>query len=264
MSVTSAPPRRITAELVAEAHSRFRAVVSPTEPGLVAGTGLVVPPSTDPAGQWDIVAVEGEKADAGQPLVFIEGSAWEISVAEDHVLGVLGFAGGIARRGAEIRAAAPDGLRVVCGGWKKLPAALKPALRAGLDVACLSHRLLDGDFVYVGKNQVAMLGGVTAAVTAALDLRNGPVSVQVIDVAQALAAVDAGAAVVMVDTGQLADLEAVTTALRARGDDALIAYAGGVNATQLRRIANLGADVVDIGRAVLDAPVWDLHLEVVG
>ena len=264
MKVMSAPPRRITAELVAKLGSRYRAMVSPTEPGLVAGTGLVVGPSSDPAGRWDIVAVEGQRADVGQPLVWIEGSAWEISVAEDHILGVLGFAGGIARRGAEIKAAAPDGLRVVCGGWKKLPAALKPVLRAGLDVAGLSHRLLDGDFVYVGKNQVAMFGGVRTAVTAALDLGNGPVSVQVVDVAQALAAVDAGAGVVMVDTGELADLHAVSSALRARGDDVLVAYAGGVNATQLRRIAALGADIVDIGRAVLDAPLWDLHLEVVG
>lgn len=264
MTVTSAPPRRITAELVSELRGRFHAVVSPTEPGLVAGTGLVVASSTDPAGQWEVVAVEGEQADIGQPLVYVEGSAWEISVAEDHVLGVLGFAGGIARRGAAIKAAAPDGLRVVCGGWKKLPVALKPALRAGLDVAGLSHRLLDGDFVYVGKNQVTMLDGVAAAVRTALDLRNGPVSVQVIDVAEALAAVDAGAGVVMVDTGQLADLEAVTTALRARGFDGLIAYAGGVNAAQLGRIADLGTDIVDIGRAVLDAPLWDLHLEVAG
>jgi len=264
LSVTSAPPRRITAELVAKVRGHYRAIVSPTEPGLVAGTGLVAAPSRDPSGQWDIVAVEGERADAGQPLVFVEGNAWEISVAEDHVLGVLGLAGGLARRGAEIKAAAPDGLRVVCGGWKKLPAALKPVLRAGLDVAGLSHRLLDGDFVYVGKNQVAMLGGVKAAVVAALRLRNGPVSVQVVDVAQAWAAVDAGAAVVMVDTGRLADLEAVTTALRARECDVLVAYAGGVDVSQLRRIANLGTDIVDIGRAVLAAPLWDLHLEVLG
>jgi nicotinate-nucleotide pyrophosphorylase (carboxylating) len=263
LSVISAPPRRITAELVANLRGRYRAIVSPTEPGLVAGTGLIVPPPGDPSGQWEIVAVEGESADPGQPLVFVEGTAWEISVAEDHVLGVLGFAGGIARRGAEIKAAAPPELRVVCGGWKKLPAALKPVLRAGLDVAGLSHRLLDGDFVYVGKNQVAMLGGVGAAVAAALRLRNGPVSVQVTDVAQALAAVDAGAAVVMVDTGRLADLDGVATALRARECDVLVAYAGGVNATQLRRIANLGTDIVDIGRAVLNAPLWDLHLEVV-
>lgn len=263
MSVLSAPPRRITAELVGGLTKSYTAVMSPTEPGLVAGTALVHPPSTDPVGQWDIVAVEGENADPGQPLVFIEGSAWEISIAEDHVLGVLGFAGGIARRGVEIKAAAPDGLRIVCGGWKKLPAALKPVLRAGLDVAGLSHRLLDGDFVYVGKNQVSMFGGVSAAVTAARQLDNGPVSVQIVDVAQALEAVDAGAAVVMVDTGELADLEAVASALHARIDDVGVAYAGGVNAVQLRRIANLGADIVDIGRAVLDAPLWDLHLELV-
>lgn len=263
LNLLSAPPRRITAELVAGLTRRYSAVVSPTEPGLVAGTALVRPPSTDPAGKWDIVAVEGEHADAGQPLICLEGSAWEISVAEDHVLGVLGFAGGIARRGTEIKAAAPDGLRIVCGGWKKLPAPLKPVLRAGLDVAGLSHRLLDEDFVYVGKNQVAMFGGVAGAVMAARKLRHGPISVQVADVAQALQAVDTGAAIVMVDTGRLADLAAVRTALYKRGDDVRVAYAGGVDATQLRRIADIGADIVDIGRAVLDAPLWDLHLEVV-
>jgi nicotinate-nucleotide pyrophosphorylase (carboxylating) len=264
LSLLPAPPRRITAELVAGLTGRYHAVVSPTEPGLVAGTAFVQRPSTTSAGRWDIMAVDGAQADAGEPLIYIDGSAWEISIAEDHMLGVLGFAGGIARRGAEITAAAPDGLRVVCGGWKKLPAPLKPVLRAGLDVAGLSHRLLDGDFVYVGKNQVAMFGGVAAAVTAALDLHHGPVSVQVVDIRQALEAVDAGARAVMVDTGQLSDLEAVGSAVRAHGDDVLIAYAGGVSDTQLRRIADLGADIVDIGRAVLDAPLWDLHLEVIG
>lgn len=262
MSLTSTLPRRITAELVSGLTDRFSATVSATEPGLVAGTALVKPPGTDPAGHWDIVVVDGERADPGQPLVYLEGNAWEISIAEDHVLGVLGFAGGIARRGAEIKRQAPSSLRVVCGGWKKLPVALKPALRAGLDVAGLSHRLLDEDFVYVGKNQVVMFGSVTAAVSAAVELRNGPVSVQVIDVAQALEAVDAGAAVVMVDTGRIHDLEAVSAALHGRWD-VTVAYAGGVNSVQLRRIANAGAEIVDIGRAVLDAPLWDLHLEVV-
>lgn len=259
----SAPPRRITAELVSHLHGRYHAVVSATEPGFVAGTALVKPQTTDPTGRWDIVANEGERADAGQPLVFVEGTAWEVSIAEDHVLGILGFAGGIARRGTEIKNAAPPELRVVCGGWKKLPVAMKPVLRAGLDVAGLSHRLLDEDFVYVGKNQVIMLGSITAAVSAARELRNGPVSIQVVDVAQAMEAADAGAAVVMVDTGRIHDLEGVSAALRGRWD-VTIAYAGGVNGVQLRRIVNAGAEIVDVGRAVLDAPLWDLHMEVIG
>jgi nicotinate-nucleotide pyrophosphorylase (carboxylating) len=256
-------PRRITAELVADLSGRYSATVSATEPGLVAGTALLVPPPAIPTGRWDVLVADGDAVDPGEPLMYVEGTAWEISLAEDHALGVLGLAGGIARRGADLKAAAPQGLRVVCGGWKKLPVTLKPVLRAGLDVAGLSHRLLDGDFVYVGKNQVTMLGGIRHAVAAALRLDNGPVSVQVVDVAQALEAVDAGAEVVMVDTGRLTDLEAVTTALRSRGHEIAIAYAGGVEAGQFSRIAELGAGIVDIGRAVLDAPLWDLHLEVV-
>lgn len=263
MSTTVAAPRRITAELVGDLAGRFRAIVSATEPGLAAGTGLLAAPDGIPTGRWDVVVTEGEHVEPGQALVVVEGNAWEVSLAEDHVLGVLGLAGGIARRGAELKAAAPAGLRIVCGGWKKLPAALKPVLRAGLDVAGLSHRLLDGDFVYIGKNQVIMLGGITQAVAAGRQLDNGPVSIQVVDVPQALEAAEAGAGVVMVDTGRLTDLEAVIAALRGRGHDVPVAYAGGVEAVQLQQVAELGAEIVDIGRAVLDAPLWDLHLEVV-
>jgi nicotinate-nucleotide pyrophosphorylase (carboxylating) len=41
-----------------------------------------------------------------------------------------------------------------------------------------------------------------------------------------------------------------------------LAFAGGVALADLRAVRDAGADVVDLGRAILDAPLWDLHVVV--
>ncbi len=194
-------------QLVGGVDGPWRAHVTVTEPGIAAGTGLVTV-----AGARPLVA-DGDRVGAGDALVEITGSAADLVRAEDVVLGDLGVACGVATNAARLRDAAPAGLRVACGGWKKLPAAMKPAVRAGLAAAGLAPRLVDGDFVYVGKNEVQLLGGVAAAVTAAIALDHGGVAVQVRSVPDAVAAAEAGAAVVMVDTGDVSSLQDAHRAL---------------------------------------------------
>jgi nicotinate-nucleotide pyrophosphorylase (carboxylating) len=262
------PPsaRRITHELLGNVAGRHRAVVSPTEPGLVAGMAHVVPDSIgERAGLWNRLRLDGDRVAGGEPLVEVAGTALEIMIASDHVMGVLGFAGGIAARAVAIRAAAPADLALVCGAWKKLPVALKPYLRSALDVAGIGHRLVDGPFVYVDKNAVRLAGGIDAAVSAGSRLGHGPVSLQVATAAQAVRAVRAGAGIVMIDSGVLSDLIEANTALRAEGlrDRVLVAFGGGVTGDDLHDVQRCGAQIVDMGRAILDAPIWDLRLEVV-
>jgi len=257
--------RRVTHELLAGVAGEHHAVVAATAPGVVAGTELITPPGLgDSMGRWTLLRNDGDRVDAGEPIIAVDGNATELALAEDHVLGVLGMAGGIARRACEIKAASPSSLTVVCGGWKKLPAAVKPVLRAGLEVAGVGHRMLPGEFVYVGKNPVELLGGVEAAVIEAMSLDHGPVVIQVTSVADAVAASYAGAAIVMVDTGSLADLGATHDALVALElrDRVQVAFGGGVTATDLAAVAESGADLVDIGRAIVDAPIWDLRMTV--
>lgn len=254
------PPRRITKELLDAAPGLRRGTVLAAEDGVVAGIGLLdASAAPDPAGTWAPLRKDGERVRAGEAIVAVTGSAWELAVAEDHVLGILGFSGGLARRALAIRDAAPQGLRIVCGGWKKLPASLKPAVRAALDVAGIGHRLLDGEFVYVDKNVVTQLGGVDAAVRAARNLGHGAVAVQVTDAAGALEAVNAACGVVMVDTGDLSSLHAVVDAVRGAGSSVPIAFAGGVGIDDLQAAFAFGASIVDVGRAVFDAPLWDLR-----
>jgi nicotinate-nucleotide pyrophosphorylase (carboxylating) len=258
--------RRITFELVGDVGGRHRALVTAAEPGVVAGTVLLRPADApDPAGEWRLLRRDGDRCDAGDHVVEVTGTGWEIAVAGDQLLGVLGVAGGLARRAIHLRDAAPPGLGIACGGWKKWPATMKPVLRAALDVAGISHRLVDGEFVYVDKNLVRLLGGVRAAVERARALGHGPVAVQVVSVDEANAAVAAGAGIVMVDTGDLDDLATVHEALQAQGTrgEVRLAFGGGVTEASLVEAQHAGADIVDIGRGVLDAPLWDLRMEVI-
>lgn len=256
----------MTDALLATVNGQHRALVSATEPGVLAGTGLLVPSNPDlPVGRWTALVADGTTVTPGQPLVEVAGTAAQLAAAEDHVMGPLGYASGVATRARRVVAAAPTSVRVVCGGWKKLPSALKPLLQAGLAAVGVAPRLLDGDFVYVGKNVVRLLGTVAAAVATARAASHGPVAVQVNSAQQAVAAARAGAQAVVVDTGSVADLAAADAALRSAGLRAAVtlAFAGGVTIDTLPLVRAAGADVVDIGREILNAPLLDLRFEVV-
>ena len=255
----------ISKALFARAPGLRRAVVEAAQSGVAAGGGLLdskLAPAS--AGRWRVVFRDGQAVGAGDVLVEIEGEACELGVAEDFVLGPLGFASGVATRARTFREAAPAQLSVACGGWKKLPAALKPCLRAGLAAAGVLPRLVDGDFVYLSKNAVLLLGGVAPAIAAAVELGRGPVAVQIRSVEEARAALGAGAGVLMVDTGRLTDLRDVHAALRADGDRdrVTLAFGGGVTLDDLAPAAEAGAQAVDVGRAILDAPLLDLRMRV--
>lgn len=256
---------RLSSALLASVSGTRRGVVSATEPGLVAGLKLLEPRSAEAeVGSWTLLVAEGSRAEPGQPLVEVEGSAPELAIAEDHVLGPLGWASGIATRCSDIVSGAPDGLRIVCGGWKKLPAALKPLLRAGLEAGGVGPRLLEGEFLYVDKNSVRLLGSTTRAVAAGRDVGHGPVAVQARTPETALEAARAGAGAIMVDSASLEVLSAVNQVLAHAGlrESLVLAFGGGVTSARLSDVAKAGAEVVDIGREILDAPLLDLRFDV--
>lgn len=256
----------ITEQLFRSVSGEHRAIVETTEAGIVAGLGFIdasLAPAA--AGKWRIVAAEGQHVEAGAVLVEITGTAAEIGVAEDYVLGPLGFASGIATRAAIFKHACPQGMSIACGGWKKLPVALKPLLRAALATVGLLPRLVPGDFVYVNKNAVTLIGSVESAIRAGIAVNHGPVAVQVKNIEEALFAARTGAGIIMVDTGDLDDLGAIHQSLIENNLRANItlAFGGGVRLVDLPRAHQLGAQAVDVGRAILDAPLLDLRLRIV-
>ena len=69
----------------------------------------------------------------------------------------------------------------------------------------------------------------------------------------------------MVDTGNVEDLlevvEAATGAM-VSGSEVKIAFGGGVTSQILEEVVRGGADIIDIGRAIIDAPILDFRLDV--
>ena len=269
--MTSLAPPATAVEMVSSLFGNvsgaFTADILATEPGAVAGMEFLdssLAPA--PAGHWELLAGNGDRVVPSQALLRVTGSATELGVAEDYVMGGLGFACGIATRARAIMDLCPPGLQIACGGWKKLPAALKPLLRSALSSVGVLPRLVSGDFVYLSKNAVTLLGGVGPAIEVGRKLNRGPVAVQVNNVGEAEFAVECGAGVIMVDTGRLQDLAAVHARLQALDcrNQLKLAFGGGVKPEDLERARTAGADTVDIGRAILDAPLLDLRMEITG
>jgi nicotinate-nucleotide pyrophosphorylase (carboxylating) len=213
------------------------------------------------------LAEEGARLEPGSVVARASGDAHQVAMAEERLVAVIGKASGVATAAAELVAAAGGRARVVCGAWKKVPAELRPQLRHAAAVGGAGLRILDAPFVYLDKNHVRMLGGAARAVRQARALEGRAVVVQLRGEAapiadEADAAVAEGAAVLMVDTGRVADLAAVA-ARRARWPQRVeLAFGGGVGPANLREVLEAGADVVDVGRAILDAPMVDFRLDV--
>lgn len=255
----------ISEQLFVQVKGIRHAIVECTQPGTIAGLDFLKPAlAPAPAGKWELLAREGQSVQPGDPLVSISGTATELNIAEDYILGPLGFSSGIATRAKVFQDACPEGLSIACGGWKKLPAALKPLLRAGLNAVGLLPRLVNGEFVYMSKNAITLFGGVESAIRAGIAVNHGPVAVQVRNVEEALFAVSTGAGVIMVDTANLEDLESVNEALTSRGLRHMVtlAFGGGVKLNDLPAVKAAGAEAVDVGRDILDAPLLDLRVRV--
>jgi nicotinate-nucleotide pyrophosphorylase (carboxylating) len=256
---------RLTDRLLAGARGTHKARVVAAEPGVAAGIDAAVARDwPEPVGALRALTDDGAPLATDTPLLEVTGTAATLATAEDWILGDLGVACGVATNARRVQDAAPAALRIVCGGWKKLPAAMKGAVRDGLAAAGIDPRLLPGSFLYVDKNVAALLGGVAPAVAAGRALGVGPVSMQVSGPDEARVAAASGAGVVMVDTGRIDDLAAADAALRAAGrrDAVQLAFAGGVGAEDLPAIAAAGAEIVDVGRAILDRPLLDLRFVV--
>lgn len=255
----------LSSDLLSGVAALFSAEVRATETGVVAGLEFIREALQASAAECRIAVSNGDTVEAGSALVKLKGTASELAIAEDLVMGPLGFASGVATTAKMFKDACPDGLSIACGGWKKLPLALKPLLRSGLAAAGVLPRLVEGDFIYVNKNAVQMLGGVAPAVDAGRALNHGPVAIQVKNCEEAEFALAAGAGIIMVDTAKLQDLDAVHQFLVQAGkrQDITLAFGGGVSFEDLLPARELGADAVDVGRAILNAPLLDLRLQVI-
>ena len=212
---------------------------------------------------------DGSRIEPGATLFIGRGDAWQVARSEEQLIAIVSKASGVATASARLAAQAGARARIVCGAWKKIPVEVRADLRSAAATGGVGTRILDSAFVYLDKNTVRMLGGIGPAVRCARREPDRAVVVQlrgetaaITD--EALEATAEGAEVLMVDTGEIADLARVAQlgAAGRLGSRVHVAFAGGVDPTNLDDVLDAGATIVDVGRAILDAPMLDLRLDV--
>ncbi len=140
-------------------------------------------------------------------------------------------------------------------GWRMLD---KYAVRAGGGV---NHRMGLFDALMIKDNHIAIAGGLTAAVTravdAALDL---PIIVECDTLAQVEEAVSLPVSRLLLDN---MDIPTLTQAVRMVAGRVPLEASGGVRVATVRAIADTGVDYISVGAITHSAPAVDIGLDII-
>jgi nicotinate-nucleotide pyrophosphorylase (carboxylating) len=204
---------------------------------------------------------DGDRVQPDQVLCTLNGPARALLTGERAALNLLQTLSGTATRAARY-AAAVDGLPVrVLDTRKTLPGLRmeqKYAVRTG---GCHNHRIGLYDGILIKENHIAAAGSIAAAVAAARALGTHlPVEVEVEDLDQLRAGIEAGADTVLLDNFSL-DLLRAAVALNA--GRAKLEASGGVTLENIRSIAETGVDYVSTGALTKDVKAIDLSMRFV-
>ncbi|MDR2745489.1 MAG: hypothetical protein LBB66_09920 [Desulfovibrio sp.] len=216
---------------------------------------------------------DGDVAITSGPVLVFAGSAKAVAMAEDVVIGCIAKSTGIARAAAQaaslVKMHSGGRVRMVSGAAKKMPDKIKEQVRHAIHVGGCMGRMADGPFVYLDKNYVRMFGSVAATLDGIGHMRGFTRIIQLRGFMEPLeaetrAALERGAEILMVDTGVVEDLDMVARLAREHGKRGRvsIAFAGDVTHDRIAELCEHDVDLIDIGAAIVDAPLADCTLDV--
>jgi len=210
----------------------------------------------------------GEPVREGEEIASFSGTPEQIVRFENLVIGLIAKPSGIATAAREARKLAQGKIRLVAGGWKKHPFQIKEQILEAVASGGIAQRILDEPFLYLDKNYVRILGGISQALQAVSSFSKARVIQLRGEFAtiaeEAHEAISFGASVLMVDTGSWQDLEDVLGVLREKKalHHVPLAFAGGIRLRDIPLLVEKEVDILDIGAAILDAPWLDLSYDV--
>jgi nicotinate-nucleotide pyrophosphorylase (carboxylating) len=247
------------ATIAADAH--FTAEMACRQAIVVAGMDVAAAffRALDPNVHIEILADDGERADAGSALMRLEGNARAMLSAERSALNTLQHLSGIAtltRQYVDLI----DGTGAILLDTRKTIPGLrvldKYAARMG---GAENHRMRLDDGLLIKDNHVAVAGGVAQAVRAARAANSGlKVQVEVDRIDQIEPALEAGADRLLLDNMPPPVLRQAVALVDGR---VALEASGGVNLETIRGIAETGVNYISVGRITQSAPAVDIGLD---
>ncbi len=257
-----------TAQLV-QAGRRVQARVIVREAAVLCGRewfdGCVK--AIDSAAQVQWRYTEGADMTAGSTVCEIQSDARSLLSAERPALNFLQLLSGtatITRRHVQaIEGASPNPRGCAILDTRKTLPGLRQAQKYAVRVGGgKNQRLALWHGILIKENHIAAAGGIRAVLDQARALNAGvEIQIEVESLAQLQEALDAGAASVLLDnfdTAQMRDAVGLTAGR------ALLEASGGVSLEQLRGIAETGVDRISIGKLTKDVRAVDYSMRVLG
>jgi nicotinate-nucleotide pyrophosphorylase (carboxylating) len=253
-------------------RARARATLVAKSAGVLAGVAVFARTFelVDPHARVELVLPDGARFTKGAVLARIEGSARALLTAERTALNFVQRLSGIATLTARFveAASAAGGVARILDTRKTTPnlrTLEKYAVRCG---GGENHRFGLYDEVMVKENHIELAGRPLSEVL--LDLRRavGPsvrITSEARDEAEALAGVDGGADVVLLDNMSPSEMARLCPLLRARaaaaGRQVELEASGGIDLGNVAAVSRSGIDRISIGALTHSAPALDLSLD---
>jgi nicotinate-nucleotide pyrophosphorylase (carboxylating) len=214
----------------------------------------------DPTIQLTWLVKDGERVQANQPLVNIQGDARAMLSAERPALNFLQTLSAVAthtRRYVDAIASLPA---QILDTRKTLPGLRLAQKYAVLTGGGANQRLALYDGILIKENHIAAAGSITAVLQAAFALRQTEnIQIEVENLDELQQALAAGATNILLDNFTL---ETLRQAVAMNQKRALLEASGNVDLTTVREIAETGVDRISIGALTKNIQAVDLSMRI--
>lgn len=253
----------VTTDAVFQAGEEGSAVLRARQPLVAAGMELVagrVFRLLNPAVTVTGPVPDGMEVAAGAVLLRLQGPVRDLLRGERVALNLVQRLCGIATLTHQY-VAQVAGLPVRITDTRKTTPGLrmleKYAVRAG---GGANHRFNLSDGVLLKDNHLAACGSIGSAVAKvrARVPHTLQIEVEAETLAQVRECLDCGVEIIMLDN---MDLAAMREAVQLIGGRALVEASGGVNLETVRQIAEIGVDLISVGRLTHSAPASDIGMD---
>lgn len=255
-------PGDITAQLIPASQWGTARVIT-REPAILCGVAWVeeIFRRLDISVSLRWSAADGDRLDAGQCFLELEGPARSLLTGERAALNLLQTLSATATRTRRyVDLLEGTGVRLL-DTRKTLPGmrlAQKYAVTCG---GGHNHRIGLYDAFLIKENHIAACGSIAAAVKEARSIaRDLPVEVEVETFDELDQALAAGADIIMLDNFTLDDMR---EAVRRTAGRATLEASGNVDETTLRQIAATGVDCISSGALTKDVKAIDLSMRII-
>ena len=252
----------VTSEATIPAGARAVADFGARDAGVVSGlsvAALVLHTVVGGDLTVQLRVAEGSRVAAGDVVMRVEGPTRGLLTAERTALNLACHLSGVATATARwVDALEGTGARVL-DTRKTLPglrALQKYAVRCGGGV---NHRFSLGDMAMVKDNHVIAAGGVVPAYQAVRAAHPDlPVEVEVTDLDQLRALLDAGCDRILLDN---MDSPTMAEAVRITDGRASLEASGGLTLERAREVAETGVDFISVGALTHSVVVFDIGMD---